>query len=128
MRVLLADSDPDRRRQLESWLTKWGYDVTPCRNGVDAWAKLEAERVPILAILAWRMEGMLGIDVCRRLRLHPDLPTGEVLLLVDPRGQDDVLDGIHGGGDVGLLAPRAPVDRRARLRTGARSVERELAL
>ena len=128
MRVLLADSDPDRRRQLESWLTKWGYDVTPCRNGVDAWAKLEAERVPILAILAWRMEGMLGIDVCRRLRLHPDLPTAYVLLLVDHRGQEDLLDGINGGGDDFLLAPLDPVETRARIRTGARIVETELAL
>ena len=128
MRVLLADSDPDRRRQLEGWLTKWGYDVTPSRNGVDAWAKLEAERVPILAILAWRMEGMLGIDVCRRLRLHPDLPTAYVLLLVDHRGQEDLLDGINGGADDFLLAPLDPVETRARIRTGARIVETELAL
>jgi len=128
MRVLLADSDPDRRRQLEGWLTKWGYDVTPSGNGVDAWSKLEAERVPILAILAWRMEGRLGIDVCRRLRLHPDLPTAYVLLLVDHRGQEDLLDGINGGADDFLLAPLDPVETRARIRTGARIVETELAL
>ncbi len=128
MRVLLADSDPDRLRQLEGWLRKWGYDVTPSRNGVDAWAKLEAERVPVIAILAWRMEGMLGIDVCRRLRLHPDLPTAYVLLLVDHRGQEDLLDGINGGADDFLLAPLEAVETRARIRTGARIVETELAL
>ena len=128
MRVLLADSDPDRLRQLESWLGKWGYEVTPSRNGVDAWAKLEAERVPIVAILAWRMEGMLGIDVSRRLRLHPDLPTAYVLLLVDHRGQEDLLDGINGGADDFLVAPLDPVETRARIRTGARIIETELSL
>jgi diguanylate cyclase (GGDEF)-like protein len=128
MRVLLADSDSDRLRQLEGWLRKWGYEVTPSRNGVDAWSKLEAERVPIVAILAWRMEGMLGIDVCRRLRLHPDLPTAYVLLLVDHRGQEDLLDGINGGADDFLIAPLEPVETRARIRTGARVVETELAL
>ena len=128
MRVLLADSDPDRLRQLEGWLRKWGYEVTPSRNGVDAWSKLEAERVPIIAILAWRMEGMLGIDVCRRLRLHPDLPTAYVLLLADARGQEDLLDGINGGADDFLLAPLDHVEVRARIRTGARIVETELAL
>ncbi len=90
--------------------------------------RLHAERVPILAILAWRMEGMLGIDVCRRLRLHPDLPTAYVLLLVDHRGQEDLLDGINGGADDFLLAPLEPVETRARIRTGARIVETELAL
>jgi diguanylate cyclase (GGDEF)-like protein len=128
MRVLLADSDPDRLRQLEGWLRKWGYDVTPSRNGVDAWSKLESERVPIVAILAWRMEGMLGIDVCRRLRLHPDLPTAYVLLLVDHRGQEELLDGINAGADDFLIAPFDPFETRARLRTAARIVETELAL
>ena len=106
----------------------WGYDVTPSRNGVDAWAKLEAEREPILAILAWRMEGMLGIDVCRRLRLQPDLPSAYVLLLVDARGQEDLLDGLNAGADDFLFAPLDPVETRARIRTGARIVETELAL
>ena len=128
MRALLADSDPDRLRQVESWLNKWGYDVTPSRNGVDAWAKLEAERTPILAILAWRMEGMLGIDVCRRLRLHPDLPSAYVLLLADARGQEDLLEGLNAGADDFLFAPLEPVETRARIRTGARVVETEQAL
>ena len=128
MRVLVADSDPDRLRQLEGWLRKWGYEVTPSRNGVDAWSKLESERQPIIAILAWRMEGMLGIDVCRRLRLHPDLPTAYVLLLVDARGQEDLLDGVNGGADDFLLAPLDHVEVRARIRTGARIVETERAL
>jgi diguanylate cyclase (GGDEF)-like protein len=128
MRVLVADSDPDRLRQLETWLRKWGYEVTPSRNGVDAWSKLESERLPILAVLAWRMEGMLGIDVCRRLRLHPDLPTAYVLLLVDSRGQEDLIDGVNGGADDFLLAPLDHVEVRARIRTGARIVETELAL
>ena len=128
MRALLADSDPDRLRQLETWLVKWGYDVTPSRNGVDAWAKLEAERRPVVAILAWRMEGMLGIDVCRRLRLHPDLPSTYVILLVDARGQEDLLDGLNAGADDFLFAPLEPVETRARIRTGARIVETELSL
>ena len=128
LRALLADSDPDRLRQLEGWLGKWGYEVIPSRNGVDAWAKLEAERTPVVAILAWRMEGMLGIDVCRRLRLHPDLPTAYVLLLADARGQEDLLEGLNAGADDFLFAPLEPVETRARIRTGARIVETEQAL
>ncbi len=128
MRVLLADSDSERMRQLEGWLSKWGYEVTPSRNGVDAWAKIESERKPVLAVLAWRMEGMLGIDVCRRLRLHPDLPSAYVLLLVDSRGQEELFDGLNAGADDFLFAPLDSVETRARIRTGARVLETELAL
>ncbi len=128
MRVLLADSDSERMRQLEGWLIKWGYEVTPSRNGVDAWAKIESERKPVLAVLAWRMEGMLGIDVCRRLRLHPDLPSAYVLLLVDSRGQEELFDGLNAGADDFLFAPLDSVETRARIRTGARVIETEQAL
>lgn len=128
MRALLADSDPDRLRQLEGWLTKWGYDVATSRNGVDAWSKLQAERTPALTILAWRMEGMLGVDVCRRLRLNPDLPSGYVLLLADARGQEDLLEGLNAGADDFLFAPFEAVETRARIRTGARILETEMAL
>ena len=128
MRALVADSDPERLRQLEGWLARWGYDVTPARNGVDAWSRLEGERQPILVILAWRMEGMHGIDVCRKLRLHPELPSVYVLLFAGERGEEDLLDGVNGGADDFLFAPLEAVEVKARVRTGARIVEIERAL
>jgi diguanylate cyclase (GGDEF)-like protein len=128
MRALVADSDPDRLRQLEGWLVKWGYDLSPVKNGIEAWKRLEAEREPILAILAWRMEGMPGIDLCRRLRLRPELPTAYVLLVADGRASEDLLDGVNAGADDFLFAPLDPVETKARVRTGARIVEVEQAL
>jgi len=128
MKALVADSDPDRLRQLEGWLTRWGYDVVPVRNGVEAWHRLEAERDPILVVVAWRMEGMPGIDVCRRLRLQPDLPSAYIVLIVDQRGAEDLLDGLNAGADDFLFAPFDQVETRARIRTGARIVEVEQSL
>ena len=128
MRALVADSDPDRLRQLEGWLVRWGYDVTAVRNGVDAWSRLEAEREPILVLLGWRMEAMHGIDVCRKLRLHPELPSVYVLLYAGERGAEDLLDGVNAGADDFLFAPLEAVEVKARVRTGARIVEIERAL
>ena len=105
MRALVADSDPDRLRQVEGWLTKWGHDVASVRNGLEAWSRLEAERSPILVVLAWRMEGLHGIDVCRKLRLQPELPSAYVLLR---RGRP------RAGGPA-----RRPERRRRRLRVRA---------
>jgi diguanylate cyclase (GGDEF)-like protein len=128
MKALVADSDPERLRQIESWLGKWGHEVAPFRNGLEAWTRLEAERAPILAILAWRMEGMHGVDVCRKLRLQPELPSTYVLLVSRREDGEDLLDGLNAGADDFVFAPLDPVELKARIRTGARIVEVEQAL
>lgn len=128
MRALVADSDPDRLRQLESWLVKWGYEVWPARNGVEAWNRLSAEKSPIVAVLAWQMDAMHGIDVCRRIRLQPELPTAYVLLVAEKREPEQLLEGLNAGADDFLFAPLDSVETRARVRTGARIVEVEQAL
>jgi two-component system cell cycle response regulator len=128
MRALVADSDPDRLRQLETWLTKWGYDVSPARNGVEAWNRLSTEKEPILVVLAWTMDAMHGIDICRRLRLQPELPSAYVLLVADGRQGADLLEGLNAGADDFLYAPLDAIETRARVRTGARIVEVEAAL
>jgi len=128
MRVLVADSDPQRLRQLESWLGKWGYEVRSVRGGVEAWGALEAEKGSTVVILAWRMNGLHGIDVCRKLRLHPDLPSAYVLLVSEGRGKEDLLDGVNAGADDFLFSPLDVVETKARVRTGARIAEVEQAL
>ncbi|HEY1250399.1 MAG TPA: diguanylate cyclase [Thermoanaerobaculia bacterium] len=128
MRALVADSDPDRLRQLETWLIQWGYEVWPARNGVEAWNRLSSEKTPIVAILSWQMDAMHGIDVCRRIRLQPELPTAYVLLIAENRGSESLLEGLNAGADDFLFAPLDAVEARARIRNGARIVEVEEAL
>jgi len=112
MRALVADSDPDRLRQLETWLTKWGYDVSPARNGVEAWNRLSTEKEPILVVLAWTMDAMHGVDICRRLRLQPELPSAYVLLVADGRQGADLLEGLNAGADDFLYAPLDAIETR----------------
>jgi diguanylate cyclase (GGDEF)-like protein len=128
MRALIADSDPDRLRQLETWLVKWGYEVWPARNGVEAWNRLSSEKTPIVAVLAWQMDAMHGIDVCRRIRLQPELPTAYVILVGDKRDPEALLEGLNAGADDFLFAPLDAVETRARVRAGGRIVEVEQAL
>ena len=105
-----------------------GLRGRPARNGVEAWNRLSAEKSPIVAILAWQMDAMHGIDVCRRIRLQPELPTAYVLLVAEKRDPEQLLEGLNAGADDFLLAPLDAVETRARVRTGARIVEVEQAL
>ncbi len=79
-------------------------------------------------VLAWRMEGMHGIDVCRKLRLQPELPSVVRAALRASAAREDLLDGVNAGADDFLFAPLDAVEVAARVRTGARIVEIEQAL
>ena len=40
MHVLIADDDSVSRRLLQSYLQKWGYEVTAAKDGAEAWGLL----------------------------------------------------------------------------------------
>jgi len=53
---------------LRALLTKWGYDVVPARDGLEALRILESAIPPRLAILDWIDARMDGVELCRRVR------------------------------------------------------------
>ncbi|MGH9447000.1 MAG: response regulator, partial [Terriglobia bacterium] len=67
-RVLIAEDDPVSCRVLQAHLSKWGYEVVVTTNGSDAWAALQANDAPRLAVLDWMMPLMDGPEVIERLR------------------------------------------------------------
>ena len=72
MRFLVVDDDPVSRKLLSALLGKYGADVTPARNGIEAinhFTLALKEGAPYAA--AWvdiNMPGMSGHTVVRRLR------------------------------------------------------------
>ena len=71
MRILVADDDRITQRMLQSMLTNWGYDVTICVNGVEAWEALQEVNPPSLVLLDWMMPDMDGVQVCQNVRTLP---------------------------------------------------------
>lgn len=128
MKVLLADDDGLARLRLERLLSKWGYDVVLATDGNETWRQLDAESAPRLAILDWRMPGLSGVEICRRLRESPRERYVYVLLLTGNDRKEDVIAGLSAGADDYLTKPCSPEELRARLRTGRRVVELEEAL
>lgn len=128
MKVLLADDDGVARLRLERLLRKWGYDVVIATDGIESWRLLDAEDAPRLAILDWRMPGMSGLELCRRLRESSRERYVYVLLLTGNDRKEDVISGLSAGADDYLTKPCSPEELQARLRTGRRLVELEEAL
>ncbi len=123
MKVLVAEDDQASSRLLQASLQKWGYEVVACRNGAEAWAALQGEDAPRLAILDWMMPELDGIEVCRRIRSRASAPYVYVLLLTAKGQREDIITGLDAGADDYLTKPVYPRELELRLRTGRRILD-----
>jgi diguanylate cyclase (GGDEF)-like protein len=118
--VLVAEDDPVTRRVVESFLSKWGYDVKAVGDGAEAWQILQSHDAPRLAVLDWMLPGLEGVDVCRKVRESPSLPYIYILLLTAVSQKQDLLIALDAGADDYLVKPFEAAELRARLHVGGR--------
>jgi len=120
MRILIAEDDPISRRLLEATLHKADFDIDMYSDGEAAWQALQQDDAPSLIILDWMMPGMDGIDICRKLR---DKKTCCYLILLSSKEQQrDVIAGLEAGADDYVTKPFSPLELKARLATGVRTL------
>jgi two-component system cell cycle response regulator len=125
LKVLVAEDDALVRRLLETFLSRWGYEVVTALDGGRAWEILQSDAAPRLALLDWMMPVMDGVDICRAVRARQADGYTYLLLLTSRDNRQDVLDGLNAGADDYLTKPFHPEELRARLRAGERILELE---
>src|ERR1051326_7126463 len=99
MKILVSDLNLVFQNVLQAMLTNWGYEVIVANNGEEAWQCLRAENGPRLAILDWRMPGMDGVEVCRRVRAEGPLNYVYLLILTTKTQSEDLAAALEGGAD-----------------------------
>jgi len=73
-KLLVVDDEPEVLQLLEDFLSDRGYEVLLARNGSEALATVEAERLD-LVLLDVAMPEVDGVETLRRIvALHPSLP------------------------------------------------------
>lgn len=127
-RILIAEDDPVSSRLLATTLTKWGHDVVITDNGLDAWAALQKDDAPRLAIIDWMMPGIEGPEVCRRVRREIKTAATYIILLTALRQKEQMVAGLEAGADDYLSKPFDRHELRVRLQAGARIVELQCSL
>jgi diguanylate cyclase (GGDEF)-like protein len=123
MKILIAEDDPAFRHLLEETLSRWGYEAVVARDGNEAYQILLSENAPKLAILDWKMPGMEGIEICRKIRKDADDYYTYIILLTSQQRDEDLVIGMEAGADDYIIKPFKLNELRVRLRAGRRIIE-----
>lgn len=125
MRILAAEDDATSRLILVNALKKWGYDVVPAVDGMDAWEKVQDPDAPPLIILDWMMPRMDGVEVCGKIRGMEKQRTNPfyIILLTARSSKEDIVVGLRAGANDYITKPFDNDELMARIEVGRRVVE-----
>jgi len=125
-RLLLVEDDRPLAELVRFHFDRAGYDVTRTGDGEEALILAEEVR-PDLVILDWMIEGISGIEVCRRLRRRPATANLPIIMLTARGEEDDRVRGLETGADDYLTKPFSPKELVARAGAVLRRVRPALA-
>jgi two-component system phosphate regulon response regulator PhoB len=125
--ALLLVEDDRALADLLTWhFDREGYDIVRTADGDEA-LLLAEERTPDLVILDWMIEGVSGIEVCRRLRRRPSTAHVPIIMLTARGEESDRIRGLHTGADDYVTKPFSPRELIARVGAVMRRVRPALA-
>lgn len=113
-RILLVEDDRPLVELLTFHLRKEEFDVEATPDGEDA-LLLARESPPDLVILDWMIEGVSGIEVCRRLRRLPETANVPIIMLTARTEEADRVRGLETGADDYVTKPFSPKELLARV-------------
>ena len=125
-RMLLVEDDRPLAELITFHFEREGYVITRTGDGEEA--LLLAEEIgPDILILDWMIEGISGIEVCRRLRRRPSTANLPILMLTARGEEDDRVRGLETGADDYITKPFSPKELVARAAAVLRRVRPALS-
>lgn len=103
MKVLIVDDEQAIRDALGRKLTREGFEVVLCGDGLEGLRAFHAERPDVVILDIVMPGGMDGLTVCRRIREVTDTPI--MMLSAQAVTEDDVIEGLNAGADEYLTKP-----------------------
>ena len=113
-RILLVEDDAALVELLDWHLTRENYDVEKTGDGDEA-LLLAVENPPDLVLLDWMIEGVSGIEVCRRMRRLPQTTSIPIIMLTARGEEEDRIRGLQTGADDYITKPFSPRELLARV-------------
>ena len=125
-KMLLVEDDAALAELLIWHFEKEDFAVTHTPDGEEA-LLLARETPPDIIILDWMIEGLSGIEVCRRLRRMPDNANVPIIMLTARGEEEDRVRGLETGADDYVTKPFSPRELVARVGAVLRRVRPALA-
>jgi two-component system phosphate regulon response regulator PhoB len=112
--ILLVEDDA-ALAELVSWhLEREGHEVVRTPDGEEA-LLLASEATPDIVLLDWMIDGLSGIEVCRRLRRGDETAKVPVIMLTARGEEEDRIRGLTTGADDYITKPFSPRELVARV-------------
>ena len=124
--LLLVEDDRALADLLTWHFSREGYEIVRTADGEEA-LLLAEERTPDLVILDWMIEGVSGIEVCRRLRRRTSTAQVPIIMLTARGEESDRIRGLETGADDYVTKPFSPRELLARVGAVLRRVRPALA-
>jgi two-component system, OmpR family, phosphate regulon response regulator PhoB len=125
-RLLLVEDDAALAELLVWHFQREEYEVEHTADGEEA-LLLARESPPDLVLLDWMIEGLSGLEVCRRLRRLPDTANVPIIMLTARGEEEDRIRGLETGADDYVTKPFSPRELVARVSAVLRRVRPGLA-
>lgn len=125
-RILLVEDDRALAELLVFHLEREDFEVARTGDGEEA-LLMAREEVPDLILLDWMIEGVSGIEVCRRLRRSTETANVPVIMLTARGEEADQIRGLETGADDYITKPFSPRELVARVGAVLRRVRPALA-
>src|ERR1043165_7167105 len=112
-RLLLVEDDRALADLVTFHFERSGYDVTRTGDGEEALILVD-EVKPDVILLDWMIEGISGIEVCRRLRRRATTANVPIMMLTARGEEGDRIRGFETGADDYVTKPFSPRELVAR--------------
>jgi two-component system phosphate regulon response regulator PhoB len=125
-RMLLVEDDA-ALAELVAWhFRREDFEVRQTVDGEEA-LLMAREAAPDIVLLDWMIEGLSGIEVCRRLRRMPETQNVPIIMLTARGEEEDRVRGLETGADDYVTKPFSPRELVARVGAVLRRVRPALA-
>ena len=125
-KMLLVEDDAALAELLVYHFRREDFDVIQTPDGEEA-LLLAQESPPDIVLLDWMVEGLSGIEVCRRLRRMPETANVPIIMLTARGEEEDRVRGLETGADDYVTKPFSPRELVARVGAVLRRVRPALA-